>query len=54
MIGTTRIIKTSGRGCIGIEPINKKNKLIFFTLIEYVNIYLSVSLEKRFTNQIIL
>jgi hypothetical protein len=28
--------------------------LIFFTLIEYVNIYLSVSLEKRFTNQIIL
>jgi len=30
----------------------KKNKLIFFTLTEYINNYLSISLEKRFTNQI--
>ena len=43
MIGTTRIIKTSGRGCVALGQKTKKNKLIFFTLTEYINKQLSLS-----------
>ena len=43
MIGTTRMIKTSGRGCVALGQKTKKNKLIFFTLTEYINKQLSLS-----------
>ena len=46
------VCETMADAVAALSQETKKNKLIFFTLTEYINNYLSISLEKRFTNQI--